>query len=93
MNQQQMVMQEPQQPSQHVSTMSQSQFKLNIAAGRYKSIDPQNCLSCGEFELSHVQNKNLIGLHAKNGSSVEFSRKSRILSIAPQDILTDVSCV
>ena len=45
---------------------------MKIAAARYKSLDPQNCLSCGDFEITQVQNKGLIGLHAKNGSSVDF---------------------
>lgn len=50
-------------------------FQLKVAAGRYKSLDPQNCISCGDYELHKVQNKGMIGLHAKNGSSIEFSRK------------------
>ena len=53
-----------------------SKYQLKLAAARFKAIDPQNCLSCGDFELTHVQNQGLQGIHAKNGSSVEFSRKS-----------------
>ena len=58
-----------------MSNLNQSHIQLKIAAGRQKSLDPQNCLSCGEFELQNVQNKGLIGIHAKNGSSIDFSRK------------------
>jgi len=51
-----------------VQNLDQSEFTLKIAAARFKSIDPQNCLSCGEFEAKHVQNRGLIGLHTKNAS-------------------------
>ena len=51
-----------------VQHLDQSEFTVKIAAGRFKSIEPQNCLSCGEFEAKEVQNRGLIGLHTKNAS-------------------------
>jgi len=65
----------PQELDSNQLALTQSQIQLKIAAGRYKSLDPQNCISCGDFEVVPVQNKGLIGLHAKNGTSFDFSRK------------------
>lgn len=49
-------------------TIEDSNIKL--AAGRYKTLDAQNCLSCGDFEQTTKKTDNrLIGLHAKNGGS------------------------
>ena len=81
MNQQNTMQTNTNDPNDPSLSMRQgSQFQLKLAAGRFKSYDPQNCLSCGDFELTHVQNKGLQGIHAKNGSSIEFSRKSTIAS-------------
>ena len=37
-----------------LNQLNSSMINFKMAAGRQKSLDPQNCLSCGEFELSHI---------------------------------------
>ena len=51
-------------PGQAIEKNSAFDFKL--AAGRMRSLDPQNCLSCGEPEMMEITNPDgLKGIHMK----------------------------
>ena len=46
--------------------MNTNSFDFKLAAGRIKNLDPQNCISCGEPELTEIMNpQGLTGIHMK----------------------------
>ena len=49
-----------------VENVGGSTYDFKLAAGRIRTLEPQNCLSCGEPELTEINNPDgLKGFHMK----------------------------
>ena len=63
-------------PGRVFQNLDPNHISVKLAAARYMSKDaPQHCLSCGEIEAKRVNHDGLIGLHTRNASQLDISRK------------------
>ena len=57
---------EQKEPTTNGEKAGGSTFDFKLAAGRIRTLEPQNCLSCGEPELVEINNPDgLKGIHMK----------------------------
>lgn len=57
---------EQKEPNTNGGTTGGNTFDFKLAAGRIRTLEPQNCLSCGEPELVEINNPDgLKGIHMK----------------------------
>ena len=55
------------------------EYSFRQAAARFKSLDPQNCLTCGEPEVQSTYGQSINGVLVKHGGPIIEAFKERTM--------------